>query len=445
MKPDPAIQNPKGLFLEPMDTLLLRDGRPFGAADTARSMALPTPQTIAGMLQRHLMKTVGLSADTYHGAVSNNALTPNQRAVRLIACRGPWFSKINSKDSDPASAAIEDLFFPPPATLVRLDKSDKPTRSILKPRENHETLLPGWAESIPNSFNSNDIPFLPLVCKGKHEAVIPESYYLDTTALKQFLSGIRPAGKLIKPDELHCPEERTGLAITPATQTADAGYLYFTQRLRLKRNRGFYVEVGWEENSEDEQRKELLAKIKKQADDPLQVLLDEMFPRSSETILPLGGDGGMVRVRQLNDPFDWNTVCPDVFLTDAQPPAQYFILMITPTIFRADPSSGNSNLPNWHPPEINSLRAVAVPRPLVVSGWELATDEDETGAGGRPRPTRYAVPAGAVYYWQRGKQSDAAKKHPFLMQLAESPSDRAKGWGMALQGVWEPDTNDKSE
>ena len=59
---------------------------------------------------------------------------------------------------------------------------------------------------------------------------------------------------------------------------------------------------------------------------------------------------------------------------------------------------------------------------LPVSGWNMAT--------GGPRPTRFAVPAGSVYFLEGAAE--------FLSNdcLADSPDDRIQGWGCFARGVW---------
>ena len=87
--------------------------------------------------------------------------------------------------------------------------------------------------------------------------------------------------------------------------------------------------------------------------------------------------------------------------------------------------------------------AAAVPKPLPVSGWDLAGNaheaqmEGRTGAvRGRPRPTRFAVPAGAVYFWKRGRKSVADPVPAPLASLCDKPADAAAGWGLTLSGTW---------
>ena len=72
----------------------------------------------------------------------------------------------------------------------------------------------------------------------------------------------------------------------------------------------------------------------------------------------------------------------------------------------------------------SGLAGAASSAGVAISGW------DSIRRG--PRPTRFAVPAGAVYFVD-GPGDDAA----FLdNQLPDSVNLRREGWGFALQGVW---------
>jgi len=65
--------------------------------------------------------------------------------------------------------------------------------------------------------------------------------------------------------------------------------------------------------------------------------------------------------------------------------------------------------------------AAAVPPALPVSGWDMAR--------GGPKPSRFAAPAGSVYFTRQSIT-------PRPASLADDPFDRQQGWGAYLKGVW---------
>ena len=92
--------------------------------------------------------------------------------------------------------------------------------------------------------------------------------------------------------------------------------------------------------------------------------------------------------------------------------------LATPTFF---PTSGRP-LPKPKGKLIAAASAGGVP----VSGWDVARNG--------PRGTRFAVPAGAVYFADGECQPD-----DFLNtgNANESKDLRQEGWGFALPGTWE--------
>jgi CRISPR-associated protein Cmr3 len=81
-----------------------------------------------------------------------------------------------------------------------------------------------------------------------------------------------------------------------------------------------------------------------------------------------------------------------------------FLLLTTPTVTKTDGSA-------YCPP---SCVAAAVNSPVAISGWDIAK--------GGPKPTRFASPAGSIY---------------FLNTNAEVPEQTDEfGYGCHLQGVW---------
>jgi CRISPR-associated protein Cmr3 len=66
--------------------------------------------------------------------------------------------------------------------------------------------------------------------------------------------------------------------------------------------------------------------------------------------------------------------------------------------------------------------AVASGPGIPVSGWDVAR--------GRPRPARFAAPAGSVYFVNNPDPDDRETS------LCGDPEDLAQGWGFALRGTW---------
>jgi len=125
-----------------------------------------------------------------------------------------------------------------------------------------------------------------------------------------------------------------------------------------------------------------------------------------------GGEGRHVTLEEV-EPFAWPSAAPH----DGQ---GALIVLTTAGLFgSAAPSQ------SWKPhcfDDRSRLVSAAVAEALPVSGWNLA-------ARG-PKPTRYAAPAGSVYFLER------TAEHLADECLADSAEDRLQGWGCFARGVW---------
>ena len=81
------------------------------------------------------------------------------------------------------------------------------------------------------------------------------------------------------------------------------------------------------------------------------------------------------------------------------------------------------------------LRAAFVPRPLHVSGWDVAK--------GRPKRSDRLVPPGAVYFFQRRNGGRFTRKEAEALWLAALGERQEEGFGRVVAGVW--NINEKQE
>jgi hypothetical protein len=179
--------------------------------------------------------------------------------------------------------------------------------------------------------------------------------------------------------------------------------------------------------------------------------------------LPWGGEGRRVLIERC-PVYDW----PEPAKLEQ---GRLVSLLITPGIFgsrdgRNQNGNGSNPQPSWRPGGLGTLKAAAVGRPQPISGWNLSgrdvsddsIEEVEQGANlsqstphdsgpvtdlphesGRPKPTRYAAPAGSVYFWQIGKNNRSVKEGKQLQSvepLSTKPLESDAGWGLSLTGVW---------
>ncbi len=337
-----------GLWIEALDLLFFRDGRPFEAGSSVRS-GLPSPLTLAGALRTFLLRRAGcdfdrLSAAMTGGASFDEAVSDGQpSAVAAIASasfRGPWLAIGGPQDVAPYIAA--------PAVLQR-EKSDTnraPRLVRLAPLESR--IADGLAttrEGLTRLWTASREP---------SEAV---NGWLSLDGLRSFLSGGVPDSKDVVPTEqLFGHQQRTGIGIDEQRSTARDGAIYSVAMLALKGSVGFYAEVS--------------------APPPVV----EAFASGMQT-LPFGGEHRCVTV-QVVAPVVW----PE---PDLAPNARRLVLLTSPGFFDE----------GWKP-SILRCTAAAVPAHEAFSGWDLALRA--------PRPTRFAAAAGSVYFLEAGAAAPAS-------------------------------------
>jgi CRISPR-associated protein Cmr3 len=367
-----------GLVLDPLDVLFFRDGRPFEAGYHLGS-GLPLPQTLAGALRTAMLSSRGFDFRAFSKAVKEgtavkDALRNQDVPEWIIEARflGPWLALVDRKD-------VPEPLLSVPASLVF--DGDKGEWIRMDPLRGE---LPGWNPS------GGYAGLRPLWIRGRARAKA-RSGFLRLSGIKAFLEGGVPKeGDFVRESELFSVDQRTGIVIDPETLAAQEGMIYSAGMVALNPGIGketavkLYCEVLFQEPTIEKER----------------ALAD------GETI-PLGGQSRYVACRQV-DPVDWPEG-PGKSSGDGE-----LLLLASPGIFRR----------GWQPdlPEACRWVSAAVSGSLAVSGWDVAM--------GGPKPTRFAVPAGSVFF------AEGEVKLPESRSLCQDEEDAAQGWGFTLKGVW---------
>ncbi len=361
------------LFLDPLDGLFFRDGRPFGAGNAATS-GLPLPQTLAGALRSHLMARSGCDFAALGKALQGGAdlkmALGNQRAelaaIADLRLSGPWLFR-----SDPGAEA-HGVVFPVPAILHRekTGRDDGPLH-LLRPLKDPP---PGWEQTAAAPTGK------PLWVKTAQptEAV---NEFLSGAGMADVLKGQVPdRASLVYAVNLYDTDRRVGLVIGTDTNAAADGQLYTAGFLCLARGVRFVARVAG-----------------------LTPCLREAL--EDAPVLGWGGERRQARVSLEDaDIPGWPTP-PDPADADGT-----CLILTTPA-----PLANGWHGADWKPV------AAAVPTPVAVSGWDLARR--------RPKPTRFAAPAGSVFLFD-GPAPEA------LANGVCDGEDRRLGYGCVLKGVW---------
>ena len=231
--------------------------------------------------------------------------------------------------------------------------------------------LPGWSPAEMEGTR-------PLWRRGGGPAK-PQAGYLCTAGLERFLKGDIPRpDEILGADDLFVYEDRVGIGVDAKTGTAGEGMIYSVRMMRLRPGVTLAVDlVGARED------------------------LEACCP-DADDVLALGGESRRVIVRR-TAAGTW----PGPVNAEG---GGKLVLLTTPAPFGG-----------WRPPRL-PLVAAAVPGFVPVSGWDLARRG--------PKPNRFAVAAGSVYFLDR--KTDLSDRDGSLCR----GEDAAVGWGTYLEGVW---------
>ncbi len=358
-----------GLRLDPLDTLFFRDGRPFDAA-TRVAGGLPLPRTLAGALRTYLLSRAGFDL----GALARARRSRPDEPVREVLLRlgaPPATVELSFRGpwlALPQADGTVAPVLPAPATLAVERNNRDRERDRYYRADPLRGKLPGWPA---------DGGRLPLWRRDGPDAK-PADGFLTPAGVAAFLAGGVPAPEdCRRAEDLYAFDQRTGIAIDPGTLTAAEGNIYGIRLLALRPGVCLYAEV-------------------------LGAGADRL-PFTDP--LPLGGEGRHVRVQPVAA-HTWPQVEPNE--------GRAAWLLASPALL-----AGPGAVPEVPPPA--RLVAAASGTPLAVSGWDVAR--------GGPHPTRFAVPAGSVYFVE-GSFS------PPRQSLSADAEDAAQGWGFTLRGTW---------
>lgn len=252
------------------------------------------------------------------------------------------------------------LMYPVPATLRREEEGGPIVR--LDPLRD---MLPGWQ---PRQSGMK-----PLWSKYRQRLKrIPGC--ITECGMVRYRAGSTPRSDDIVPaDKLYGFDDRTGIGLDSDRGVAADGMIYAVRHLVLCPGVNLFVEVSGSADA----------------------LL--LFPEEG-TLLPLGGEGRRVVAYPVKRKSNADNLTPQVGM-DGQ-----LIIFTTPAL-----------LNGWCPDSLKPI-AAAVPGYEAVSGWDLAR--------GGPKPNRFAVCAGTVFFVESVPGTSALSR------------DSELGWGSYLAGYW---------
>ncbi len=386
-------------IIEPHDPLIFRDGRPFNSTPgaSARSLPFPFPSTIAGGFRTQ----AGLDQN----GVFQTSKT-NIDYVKSISIKGPFLVELDGESK------ITNWLLPAPQDamlLLEISPADKTNVKIKK-------LVP---IDLPNeAFTDLDSCPTTLLLVGmlspptnptKPYSQAPKFWYW--CKLAEWLLEAKDIDELTVSQLGHNgPQEeiRTHVKIDPENQTANAkeGLLFQTRGLEF-----IHAKEGFSES------KRLAIALETEVD-------------ITSGLAPLAGERRLVAWNKSSQEFPFPQLLPSIAEKISQTGACRVILL-TPGYFEniCNPTYLLKGTELIKP----ELKAVAVARPQVISGWDFAQNS--------AKPTRRLAPAGTVFFLKFEPQSDkeAIKKWVesiWLNSVSDDQQSRLDGFGIAILGTW---------
>ena len=387
-------------IIEPRDPLIVRDGRPFGPNPSAQAISLsfPFPSTTTG------------GARSRAGLKSDGTFDVSQIArVKKIKVRGPLLVRLSQSGEN-----IEDWLLPAPADAL-LHEGNTPGHVVRKPLV-PLTLYSG--AKFNSTSNNPDLMLVGPVQPNLHKPSVMAPPYWRWDVFKQWL--INPVEDkqaltfLGHSGPIH--EHRLHVSINPDTLTAQTGALFETSGLE-------FVAPGTE--------------LEKRLSEAHRLALAVVVDRKESLyagLTNLGGERRMVSWRR----GDRNLPdFPSQVLKAIKDKKACRVVLLTPACFE------KGYWPGWlcKPREgvQPELRAIAIQRPQVVSGWQL---EPPPG----PKPTRRLAPAGTVFFLKlKGEDDNKAiddiaiekwVKDIWMQCISDKVEDQNDGFGLAVVGSW---------
>jgi len=382
------------LALVPRDGLFCKDGRGWHTSTLGRGHGLdwPWPSTVLGALRTASGREVETRTGRRLDADGWRAHAGGVTLARTLVLRRPTDS----------AWSVDHRIWPAPADARRLAGGDHLHRLDPVPpsvrtlgRDDDEAREALW------------VPLLPDKAKP-----LPEPRWWSEARLAAWLAG----GAVRSHDPANAFEPRrriqAHIEIREATRTVKDEALYSHDVVEaLERSPEWTHGAEWA------------------------LGVEVVLPGRAPAIASLGSDGRLARVEALPAPvFEPPSSVIDAFERGSR---GLRLVAVTPACFAGgwrpdglERSGGElrGRIPGLAPELV--LRAAMVPRPIHVSGWDLATR--------RPKPAASMVPPGAVYFFERADGGAFGSSEARALWLAAIGDRTAEGFGRVIPGVWNP-------
>lgn len=393
-------------IIEPRDSLIVRDGKPFGVNIThATSLDFPFPSTTTGGVRTR----VGLNQAGIFDYPKNKL-----KELKDIEVRGSLLAELDD------NSQINRFLMPSPADCLLLQKNE--AQKIDK-KSDFIRLFP---MRVPNA--ESNLKNLLLVgtnqtnLKGKPYS---ELKYWNWKKLENWLWRGSDYSDIQLSDfgiESLKKDSRTHVAINESLASKsdenDEGGLFSTSGLEFNYGNG--------KINSDPRDKNYVRKM------ALVVFVDATNSQKLENkgnLAPLGGERRLVTWRK--DAKQHSIlICPDKIKEQILAEKHCRLMLLTPAFFTDGIPKSNANY---------EVKAIACNRYQTVSGWDFEID--------RPKPTRRLIPAGSVLFLdlQQNKDIGTWIDKTWFSCIGDDDQAIKDGFGLSILGTWNGKPLDKWE
>jgi CRISPR-associated protein Cmr3 len=393
--------------LEPLDTLLFRDGRPFDQSDEGltetRSLFPPFPSTVAGAIRARLAREMGWTGRGGWTEITNGVLGSGPVDAGLLRF-GPPVVLLAVPDKDPKAAHFQPLF-PCPATLHgRFNPESDPPGTLVE-----------LAVTLPKARLDTDMGDAQFCGLDKPDLFEPlDDWLINRSGLQAFLKGEIPAPHHVtRLGDLLTRQNRAGLKRDYAAHGAEAGMLYTASYMRLQQQR-----VG---RSKEGKSKMGRVAIGVAAD---LSALGGKYAIPKDAILPFGSMGRAASC--CAGTFD--LAAPSIDAPGKDGTFLYSLLLLSPALPHGSPREAKGGLPL---PEGHELISAAIRKPIAFSGWNAKNNEPAA-------MQRYYAPGSTWFVRFEGKAADLREAFEKFKTkgISKSKEGGSVGFGAVAIGVW---------
>lgn len=375
------------LQLSPLDPLIARDGRPFGAGQGNRMRGLPwpLPSVVAGSFRTAFVKT---GSEDFSGDMPQRLMRIAVAGVFPVHEQKLYFPAPNDCVAEPLINGNDIKIYRVIPDMSYSDGCDLP-----------EGLMPVMLPADVDDFKPAEIPAWWPIDKSI-DWLLGKTVGFDGSFLKSPVQEVRDHVKL--DPELGAAAEgqlfsTTGLNVSHMPKFSSPAKGKFTERFAE-------VSLGARVNANGEFKS-----------------LDKFNRLHS-----LGGERRLVLWRRsLENIMGWT--CPTEIRSALSEATNVRMILVTPAIFKQGwkPDLKDGRLKDFG----LKLVGASLGRWNAVSGWSLAPPRG-------PKAIRRMVPAGSVYFFEIDKGEGEKLAEMWLESVSDDDQEQRDGFGLAVWGTW---------